>query len=514
MPGRTLPEARRNRLLRRVDWRFLLPNPVPGRIASLAKGDLGEAVRLIATGAARSESVPPDLAIAANPTPTELRGLLERLEAGGVCYTEWHTRGLAAVRRRLQRAGFEDVRVYWPWPWPGRSAPWFWMPLESEAAAAFLSATRLPARNPLRRAIDVPLRGLWSWAQRSGRLRPVCAVSRKPAISAMRQAGILDWIREHWESWALGPVPDRLTWLLLTRGPRTISKPVGLVFGEPDPTPRVVVKRPRVPEAEAGLRREADALAAVRALRPGGLPGVPRLLSYAEPDGYPALAETALTGRPLFALLRPATYRDLALRGTDWLIELLTHRAPRAPGGARALVGSAMADFEEAFGPVADPARVRASERLLAPLGDLPRVVEQRDFSPWNLHVAESGQLVIYDWESAEVDGLPLLDLIYFLSYLAFFYDGAIASGKERESYRRSLSPSTFTGRVHQECVERYADRMDLDRSLVRPLRLLTWLVHSRSDYRHLAADAAGAPTAAVLRRSLFLGLWEEELGR
>jgi hypothetical protein len=60
--------------------------------------------------------------------------------------------------------------------------------------------------------------------------------------------------------------------------------------------------------------------------------------------------------------------------------------------------------------------------------------------------------------------------------------------------------------------VERYAARLDLDRSLIPSLRLLTWLIHCRSDYGHLAADVAGVPSTSALRKSLFLGLWEEEL--
>lgn len=513
MPGRDLPEASRNRLLRRADWRFLLPTPMPRQVVSLARGTLADAVGLIAPVAAQSGPAPAaDLAVAVNPPAADLEALLGRLEPGGICYTEWYARGPADVRRRLETAGFEQVTTYWPWPWPGLSAAWFWVPLESQAAPAFLLTTRLRARNALRRAIDGPLRALWLRAQRSGWLRPVCAVSRKPGDGTAKRGSILEWLREHWQAWDLGPVPDRLTWLLLTRGPRTISKAVGLVFVEPDPTPRVVVKRPRVPEAESGLRHEAAALTGVRALRPGGIPGVPRLLSYADVDGYPALVETALTGQPLFALLTRASYRDLALRGTDWLIGLLVHRTARPAGGARPLLATAMQDFERAFGPVTDPPQVRATEQLLASLCDLPCVVEQRDFSPWNVHVAADGQLVIFDWESAELNGMPMLDLIYFLSYLAFFYDGALASGRVRESYRRNLDPSSFTGRVHRECVERYAACLQLDRSLVRPLRLLTWLIHSRSDYRHLTADVAGTPAPSALRQSLFLGLWEEEL--
>jgi hypothetical protein len=512
--GRDLPEATRNRLLRRADWRFLLPTPLPQRAISLARGPLAEAVGLMVPDQdGGSPGTAADLAVAVNPDSAILRSLFDRLAPGGTCYSEWHFRGAAGARRRLEKAGFEQVSTYWPWPWPGLSTAWFWVPLESQAAPAFLLATRLRARNPLRRAVDLPLRALWPRAHRAGWLRPVCAVARKPLGGAPRADGILDWLRDRWEGWELGPAPDHLSWLLLTRGPRTVSKPVGIVFAEPDPVPRLVVKRPRVPEAADGLQREAAALNAVQALRAGGMPGVPRVLSCTSHGGYPALVETALPGQPLFALLTHASYRDLALRATDWLIGLLAHRTPRPPRGAQPLVEQAMRDFQHSFGPVANAAGLGATERLLASLADLPCVVEQRDFSPWNVHVAADGQLVIFDWESAELNGMPMLDLIYFLSYLAFFYDGAIASGKVRQSYRRSLDPSSFTGRVHGECVERYAARLELDRSLVRPLRLLTWLIHSRSDYRHLTADAAGSPDPSALRESLFLALWEEELG-
>jgi len=511
--GRDLPEPTRNRLLRRVDWRFLLPEPMPARVLVSARGTLPDAVGLVAS---QASTIPgdrlADLGVTVNPTSAELAALFHSLEPGAACYSEWLFTSAAGVRRRLEDAGFDQVATYWPWPWPGLSPTWFWIPLESDSAPAFVRATRLEARNPLRRAVDVPVRALWSWALRAGCLRPICAVARKPGDTGAPRPGILEWLRECWEGWGMGPAPERLNWLLLTRGPRTISKAVGLVFAEPDPIPRIVVKRPRVPEATVGLEREAAALRAVEALRPRGVSGVPRLLYWGDQAGYPALAETSLTGRPLFSLLSGATYRDLAIRATDWLIQLLPAHAPRQPGRALPLIDDVLGDFKTSFGSVADPVAFRGMKAKLAPLGDLPRVVEQRDFSPWNVHVAPDGQLVVFDWESAELNGLPLVDLIYFLSYLAFFHDDALKSGKTRESYRRSLDPATFTGRVQRECVERYAARLDLDRSLIPSLRLLTWLIHCRSDYGHLAADAAGVPSTSALRKSLFLALWEEEL--
>jgi hypothetical protein len=148
-------------------------------------------------------------------------------------------------------------------------------------------------------------------------------------------------------------------------------------------------------------------------------------------------------------------------------------------------------------------------------MGPLPIVPEQRDFSPWNVLIDSDGGLGVLDWESAELDGLPALDLIYFLTYLAFQIDGvAFGSASPRlcESYRRTLDPSSFTGAIRTECLDRYALRVGLRRETLGPLAVLTWLIHSRSDYQHVVTDFAGRPHPAALRGSVFLSLLEEEI--
>ena len=69
------------------------------------------------------------------------------------------------------------------------------------------------------------------------------------------------------------------------------------------------------------------------------------------------------------------------------------------------------------------PLRCRRSPRgcreRLEGLDRLPSVIEHRDFAPWNLLVDEDGVLRAVDWESSVRCGLPLLDLWYFLTYLA-----------------------------------------------------------------------------------------------
>jgi hypothetical protein len=104
------------------------------------------------------------------------------------------------------------------------------------------------------------------------------------------------------------------------------------------------------------------------------------------------------------------------------------------------------------------------------------------------------------------------MDLIYFLSYLAFFLDGAMDSGHFRDSYRAAMDPSTLTGSVTHECLTCYSDQLGLKLDSLEPIRLLVWLLHSRSEYQHITADAGGKPQPEVLRRSLFVRLWKEEL--
>jgi hypothetical protein len=301
--------------------------------------------------------------------------------------------------------------------------------------------------------------------------------------------------------------------MLLTGGAKPINKVVGLVFAESEQSPRLIVKLARVAESTAAIEREAANLRAVQALRRDRVRGVPQVLFLQQWAGQTVLGETALTGRPLYTVLQRDTCRDLALKVTEWLAVLAEHTTPcpRAKWWER-LIETTVDEFERNFGRVIDPAKVQATRTILAALGDLPLVCEQRDCSPWNVLIDNAGELVILDWESAEPRGLPLLDLIYFLTYLIFFLDGAMESKRFTESYRTMLDPAAFTGRIVADCQQIYMDCVGLAPIVLQPLRLLTWLIHSRSEYQRFAADAAGQPALADLRRSLFVSLWEEEL--
>jgi glycosyltransferase involved in cell wall biosynthesis len=428
----SLPESRRNPLLRREDWRFLLPD-----------------AELLAHW---------------------------RLPRPG---------GMRRARRRAEAAGYTDVRTYWAGPLPHR-LPQFWLPLEVEAATDHLLASRAP-----RSATGSILRHLWCTLRSAGLLAPIYVVGRRPG----------------------GPDEDAVPLsvscplLLLTTGHRSINKAVGLAF-EPGATqPAKAVKFARVPEAEPGLEREAAVLRQLRQERPD-LAGVPRLVGEGSRSGRLAVVQEAVAGESLLDALRPENFEDVAMRVTRLLIELARSAPAPIADWRRRLVAEPLDWFERHFG--AAP----GAEALLAGLGELPGAVEHRDCSPWNVLLAPSGDPVLLDWESAEPAGLPGLDLVYFLANCAFVLDGALESGRTRETYAQLLDPATAHGRVAAAAIAEYTAALGISAEDFRRLRLLTWVVHSRSDYRHLELETRGTPSAEALRGSTFLGLVEEELDR
>jgi aminoglycoside phosphotransferase (APT) family kinase protein len=267
------------------------------------------------------------------------------------------------------------------------------------------------------------------------------------------------------------------------------------------------VKFARVPEAESGLEREARVLRRLGDQRPD-LAGIPHLRGEGQRAGRLAVVEDVVEGRSLLDQLTPQNFEHVALHVTRLLIDLAQAGGSQRPR----MVDEAVDAFAAQFGPVAGEEIVAVAREKLAGLSEVPAVPEHRDCSPWNIVITPAGDPVLLDWESAEPDGLPGLDLFYFLANCAFVLDGALESGRTRESYTRLLDPTTEYGRIYQRAVEEYAAALEIAPEDLARLRLLCWIVHSRSDYRHLQLETGGAPRPQDLRGGMFLGLVEEEL--
>lgn len=490
-----LPEQQLNELLRRVDWRFLLRGAETPWIADMTSGRDSRAIELIA-----AKGEPPageaDVAATGFPTRLALRAALDAVHPGGEVVCLWRLPRPFGARRaaaRLRKAGLSEVRVFWPGPVP-RRPPQFWLSLDSPPASAHLLAAR-PARSALQRA----LRPLWRASARAGLLAPLCAIGRVPG-GEERASDQLE-----------AAFPASGGQLLLTGGKRSINKAVGLPFEDDAAPPAIVVKFARVAAADQALAREAATLRLVERDRPGAN-RVPRLLAEGKRAGRHALAESAVHGEPLIAALSLDNFEQLAAGVGEWLVGLAGGEGHSREEWWPRLVGTPLERFEQNFGEVIAAGSLERLREHLTAIGELPEACEHRDCSPWNVVLDQSGSPGLHDWESAEPHGLPGLDLAYFLANCAFVLDDALESGHTRESYARLLDPATPSGAVAAACAARYCERVGISADDYARLRLLCWVVHSRSDHQHLTMAAAGPPSHEALRGSSFLGLLETEL--
>ena len=509
----------RNALLRRADWRFLVGMPEPQRAYCPVPGPLRKAVQTVAARLL-DEPAPGecDLVVLRHPGARRLKRACAALAPGGALYVEWWhpvPGGGATVRRRLEAAGVEQVACYWPWPPPRRRTPQVWLPIETREAVSWFLDTRPRPRRRLTRIAVATQRWLWRSLWRLGLLAPICAAARKPSSSAAagdetlpvkRRAGepggsLPAILAAHHRAWGLDGTGDGAGCLLIAAGQSPRNKLVALTFSSGRHEPQIALKLPRVAEAEAGLEREASVLRAVHA--DGARDGIPRLVARATIAGRVALAESVVTGRLLLDVLLPETHRPLSLKVTDFLADLAATPSPRRSTAWREGVA------EVALQALSPPEQQRA-RAILSGLGALPEVCEQRDCSPWNVLAQRDGAIAMLDWESAEWRGVPGLDLLYFLTYAAFFVDRTMHTGQELASYRRMLTPSSSTGSVYVECTAAYAERVGLDPSTLEPLRLLCWLVHARSAQLREEGETMGAPEGGLL----FLELARDELAR
>lgn len=478
----SVSEQARNALLRRVDWRFLVQSTDEPSIAA-PHGEMSQSLALV------SSAGEPDVAVLLDPSPHALTAAAAALPPGGTLYAEWYrVRRRRRLRRNLERAGLTDVRWYWPWPRPSKG-PAFWLPLDApDALAYFLGQRRRSA--PLRRRVPT---AVWPLVRRLGLLVPLCAVARKPGggSDAVDQA-----VRRHVSG-------DRISWILLSGGRRTINKVVGLPVVRPASRPEVVVKFARSALEDEALRREHDILRAVAAVRPEH-PGVPRALFLERRAGRLALGESALDGEPLIWQLDRGTLDRFCGLVTAWLVGLVDSRRTHEADWRRKLVDEPLHRFARDYGSVVSSDELDRARAAFASLPDLPVTCEQRDCSPWNVLLAGDA-VSVADWESAEPSGLPGLDLVYFLTNAALVVAGVLDTGPAAPAYlesRRTLAK-------HEA---RYCERTGLDPALLPTLRLLCWTIHARSEADRLELDAAGPPPPDALADGVFLALWRAEL--
>ena len=328
------------------------------------------------------------------------------------------------------------------------------------------------------------------------------------------------FLQENWQRLELEGLgrPADLSYLMLTPRFKASSHLIFFVLDRKRAHPVLVAKVPRIPGDHGRLEREAANLRWLQGIRPEGFDSVPRVVAFEDFRGNRFLVETALTHetmRPALVRRRPQACTDAVL---DWLldVQLATHKAGDGTQVKRALK-TTLATLERAFpGDGTEAQLLRETRRAVNPLLEerVPLVCEHGDLSAPNVLIGPSDAIGVVDWELAQPEGLPGVDLFFFLTYIAF----ARRRAQKLSEYLRAFHEA-FWGEPAwtRSFVQRYCDALELPAPVLKPLFVLCWtryvagliqrLQSAQPDQAELTHD-----TLHWLRTNRYYALWNHTL--
>ena len=298
-------------------------------------------------------------------------------------------------------------------------------------------------------------------------------------------------------------VPKDADWFLTLGQGDALTRAAFQLFAPGAAEPSWVLKLSRVPGYAAPFDRDERGLGLAAAAGREAAAHAPRLLGRFEAAGLPCSLETAAAGRRLTFLLQGAARRDEKLRAIDavatWTLAVARETAapPETLAEERARLERAV--LPQWPGVPAD---------LVARLPSLPAVLQHNDLGCWNVVVGRHGFTAV-DWESARAHGLPLWDLLYFLTDALVQLDGAWEPGRREAHAARLLRGETESSAVLFRWVRATVDALALPPEAVGSIVTLGWLHHGLSP---VARDEASRTLAPGLRSDGTFAEWMAKL--
>ncbi|NIR47295.1 aminoglycoside phosphotransferase family protein [candidate division KSB1 bacterium] len=327
---------------------------------------------------------------------------------------------------------------------------------------------------------------------------------------------VLDYLKQNWQHLELQRFgePASLSFVMATPRFRASSHLIFFILSKSRSKPILVVKVPRIQGDNSRLDREASNLRFVHSARPGGFATIPNVVAYEDYLSNRLLIETAMTCdtmRRAIVRRQPEVCIDAVL---DWLLELqqATKRRDR-DHWFEDLVKQPLNDFQTVFPSTADEDYLFEQTRKIADgllNKDLPFVCEHGDLSSPNILMGEKNEIAVVDWELAEPQGLPAVDLFFFLTYVAFARRGARKSDQCVAAFHDAFFGKNSWTVPH---IRRYSETLGVQPGALKPLFVLCWARYVAGLVRRLTSMTSDYETlsekeAVWLRENRYYALW------
>lgn len=513
-----------------IDWRFVLPDAAPGRVAWIGPDDAAAAAALREAGwqllgPGEPMALQADVVVVAAATAADLATGIGLVRPGGaiVAFSGGPRPRLGRLGRRtrmlapagvaagLRAAGFGSIRQHLHVPSQTRRSAI--VPLDGTAALRLFL---------VRHGGPTASRGLTALAELARRTGWLARLAPSVSVVAVRPDATIppgDAVSRHLAS--VLPSDDRppSAPLLLTPSFRASRHVVAMV---PTPDGRraaVVAKIARIADSGQVTDREAAVLDAAATASDIVRDSAPRRLAVGRPWGLPTLVETGVVGTPL----DPATVRRDPDRAIGlvlpWLDALATDRSIARPMGERLerLVDGPLQAYALAAPPDdQEHRRIARTREVVDGLREvaLPVVIEHGDVSHPNLLAGPDGGLLAVDWELGDPDGLPGHDLFGFLGYIAVARAGATKPADQADTLRALLLGDPPWA---DAAALTYARALGIDPDLLPALAVVSWArrVVGLAERLHDGIPATlDATTATWIREHRFTAAWTAAVER
>ncbi len=280
-------------------------------------------------------------------------------------------------------------------------------------------------------------------------------------------------------------------------------------------SPVLIAKVPRIAGDNARLDREAFNLSQMDSFRPHFSDSVPDLVANEDYAGHRLLIETAVPGqtmRPGFVRKNLPTCIDTTFTWLAQLHKLSTRETLATRGKFDELVQQPLGLLRKVLADSERDLDLIARTENLFPVDGrdkLPLVLHHGDFSSPNLLVNDTFQLGVVDWELAQPQGLPLLDMFFVTSYFAFCRQQAARADDCTSAFREAFFGKSAWARPHTRA---HIAETQIPQAWAVPLFVLCWAGYVAGLAERLlmpGADTIGQNERRWLRSNRYYQIWQ-----
>ena len=296
------------------------------------------------------------------------------------------------------------------------------------------------------------------------------------------------------------------TFAFSARGKYNSNKVIFFLFSPEDQKLDIVAKMTRSEAYNARLQNEYKILTHMKNHQIVPTDSISEAVFFDVHNRQAAIGLKAIHGVPFRVKTTAQPDCPLARQAGKWLVTLAKNSAVSHPEGGQP-AGKAMFQLFEQFRRTYDlpTAELQFLEAQIAKFFDsktpFPTVLQHGDPGTWNMMVNENNNVIVIDWESGELEGMPLWDLFYFYRTWTSWIERKKGNSNPVENFAAHFFHYSPVMQHLKADIQAIVNAIHLDTALVSPLFYTCWMHRALKESMRLSPETlSGGTFVSILR--------------